>query len=91
MRLSQVAMKFWRFGTAQVKIPVPAFLTACILMSTAISKQNKIRFLLGRHTLMMLSCNSLEITFMISGADFISAQFYAVLHRSMECLFRYTR
>eukprot|EP00435_Cladocopium_sp_Y103_P075553 s436_g59.t1 len=36
---------------AKVKIPVPAFLTACILMSTAISKQNKIRFLLGRHTL----------------------------------------
>lgn len=32
---------------AKVKIPVPAFLTACILMSTAISKQNKIRFLLG--------------------------------------------
>lgn len=32
---------------AKVKIPVAAFLTACILMSTAISKQNKIRFLLG--------------------------------------------
>ncbi|OLQ12234.1 Clavaminate synthase-like protein [Symbiodinium microadriaticum] len=31
----------------QVKVSTPAFLTACILMSTAISKKQKVRFLLG--------------------------------------------
>ncbi len=32
----------------QVKVPVAPFLTACIIMSSAIPKQHKLRFLLGK-------------------------------------------